>query len=41
MMANRTATLRAIPGVLAEAMQTTLALTPSSETPRNEKWHCP
>jgi hypothetical protein len=31
MMAKRTATLRAIPGVLAEAMQTTLALTPSSE----------
>ena len=31
MMANRTANLRAIPGVLAEAMQATLALTPSSE----------
>ena len=31
MMAHRTATLRAIPGVLAEAMQTTLALMPSSE----------
>jgi Protein of unknown function (DUF4239) len=31
MMANRTATLRAIPGVLAEAMQATFALTPSSE----------
>jgi uncharacterized MnhB-related membrane protein len=31
MMAHRTATLRAIPGVLAEAMQATLALTPSSE----------
>jgi hypothetical protein len=31
MMANRTATLRAIPGALAEAMQATLALTPSSE----------
>jgi multisubunit Na+/H+ antiporter MnhB subunit len=31
MMANRTANLRAIPGVLAEALQATLALTPSSE----------
>jgi len=31
MMANRTANLRAIPGVLAEAMQATLALTPSGE----------
>src|SRR5262245_4653173 len=31
MMANRTANLRAIPGVLAEGMQATLALTPSSE----------
>jgi Protein of unknown function (DUF4239) len=31
MMANRTATLRAIPGVLAEAMQASLALMPSSE----------
>jgi hypothetical protein len=31
MMANRTANLRAIPGVLAEAIQTTLALSPSSE----------
>ena len=31
MMAHGTATLRAIPGVLAEALQVTLALTPSSE----------
>jgi uncharacterized MnhB-related membrane protein len=31
MMAQGTATLRAIPGVLAEALQATLALTPSSE----------
>jgi hypothetical protein len=31
MMANRTANLRAIPGVLAETIQTTLALSPSSE----------
>jgi Protein of unknown function (DUF4239) len=31
MMANRTANLRAIPGVLAEALQATLALMPSSE----------
>jgi hypothetical protein len=31
MMAHRTATLRAIPGVLAEALQATLALTPNSE----------
>jgi len=31
MMANRTANLRAIPGVLAEAMQATLALSPGSE----------
>jgi uncharacterized MnhB-related membrane protein len=31
MMANRTANLRAIPRVLAEAIQTTLALSPSSE----------
>jgi uncharacterized MnhB-related membrane protein len=31
MMANRTANLRGIPGVLAEAIQTTLALSPSSE----------
>jgi hypothetical protein len=31
MMAHRTATLRAIPGVLAEALQATLALMPSSE----------
>jgi Protein of unknown function (DUF4239) len=31
MMANRTATLRAIPGVLAEAKQASLALMPSSE----------
>ena len=31
MMANRTANLRAIPGVLAEALQATLALTPNSE----------
>jgi hypothetical protein len=31
MMAHRTATLRAIPGVLAEALQATLALTPVSE----------
>jgi uncharacterized MnhB-related membrane protein len=31
MMANRTANLRAIPGVIAEAMQATLALMPSSE----------
>ena len=30
-MAHRTATLRTIPGVLAEAMQATLALMPSSE----------
>jgi hypothetical protein len=31
MMANRTANLRAIPGVLAEALQATLALMPNSE----------
>ena len=31
MMANRTANLKAIPGVLAEALQATLALRPSSE----------
>src|SRR6516225_9693432 len=31
MMANRTANLRAVPGVLAEALQATLALMPSSE----------
>src|SRR5215471_5703893 len=31
MMAQRTANLRAIPGVLAEALQATLALNPSSE----------
>src|SRR6476620_11818134 len=31
MMANRTANLKAIPGVLAEALQATLALMPSSE----------
>jgi uncharacterized protein DUF4239 len=31
MMAQRTATLRAIPAVLAEALQATLALSPSSE----------
>ena len=31
MMANRTANLRAIPGVVAEALQATLALMPSSE----------
>jgi hypothetical protein len=31
MMAHRSATLRAIPGVLAEALQATLALMPSSE----------
>ena len=31
LMAHRSATLRAIPGVLAEALQVTLALTPSSE----------
>jgi Protein of unknown function (DUF4239) len=31
MMAQRKATLRAIPGVLAEALQATLALSPSSE----------
>src|SRR5215471_16792691 len=31
MMANRTANLRAVPGVLAEALQATLALMPSNE----------
>jgi hypothetical protein len=31
MMAQRTATLRAIPGALAEALQATLAISPSSE----------
>ena len=31
MMAHRTATLRAIPAVLAEALKATLALSPSSE----------
>jgi len=31
MMANRTANLKAIPGVVAEALQATLALMPSSE----------
>src|SRR5262249_60437344 len=31
MVANHTANLRAVPGVLAEALQATLALMPSSE----------